>query len=62
MTFYLVEASPRSNISEIRYDIDHDMIQTLVSFGKSLQYGLQNARRGNDKYAMQIEKIIVYHL
>ncbi len=55
MTFYLVKAYPKSNIAELRYNIDNGMIHTLVPFGKSLQYSLENARLDNDKCAIWIE-------
>lgn len=54
MTFYKVRARPRDNISELRYDIDHGMIHTLIPFGKSLQQSLENAKVDNNKNAIWI--------
>jgi len=56
MTFYLVKAKPKSNIADLRYDIDHGMIHTLIPFGKSLHYSLENARLDYDDYAVWIEE------
>jgi hypothetical protein len=44
MAFYLVKAKPKSNIADLRYDIAHGMIHTLIPFGKSLQHILENVR------------------
>ncbi|MGD9533449.1 MAG: hypothetical protein AB7V56_06745 [Candidatus Nitrosocosmicus sp.] len=56
MTFYEVRAKPRDNISDLRYDIDHGMIHTLIPFGKSLQRSLENAKVDNNKNAIWIEE------
>jgi hypothetical protein len=56
MAFYLVKAKPKSNIADLRYDIAHGMIHTLIPFGKSLQYSLENARLDDDDYAVWIEE------
>ena len=57
MAFYLVKAKPKDNIADLRYDIDHGMIRTLIPFGKSLQYGLENARlNDHGEYAVWIEE------
>jgi hypothetical protein len=57
MAFYLVKAKPKSNIADLRYDMDHGMIHTLSPFGKSLQYSLENARLDDDgEYAVWIEE------
>jgi len=56
MTLYLVKACPKNNIAELRYKIDNGMIDSLMPFGKSLQYSLENARLDNDKYAIWIEE------
>ena len=57
MAFYLVKAKPKANIADLRYDIDHGMIHTLIPFGKSLQYSLENARLDDDgEYAVWIEE------
>lgn len=56
MTFYEVTAKPRDNISELRYDIDHGMIHTLIPFGKSLQQSLENAKVDSNKNAIWIEE------
>ena len=56
MTFYLVKATPKGNIGELREDIDNGMISNLVPFGKSLQYSLENAKLDNGKYAVWIEE------
>jgi hypothetical protein len=34
MTFYLVKSNLKNNIVNLRYDIDHGMIHTLILFGK----------------------------
>lgn len=56
MTYYEVRAKPKENIYELRYDMDHGMIHTLIPFGKSLQYGLENAKLENDDNAVWIEE------
>lgn len=56
MTFYEVRAKPRDNLSDLRYDMDHGMIHTLIPFGKSLQHSLENAKVDNDKNAIWIEE------
>jgi hypothetical protein len=56
MTYYEVKAKPKENISELRYDMDHGMIHTLIPFGKSLQYSLENAKLDNDDNAIWIEE------
>ena len=56
MTYYEVRAKPKENIHELRYDIDHGMIHTLIPFGKSLQYSLENAKVDKDNNAIWIEE------
>lgn len=56
MTFYEVRAKPKNNISDLRYDIDHGMIHTLIPFGKSLQQSLENAKVDNNNNAIWIEE------
>ena len=56
MTYYEVRAKPKENIHELRYDMDHGMIHTLIPFGKSLQYSLENAKLDNDENAIWIEE------
>ncbi len=56
MTYYEVRAKPKENIHELRYDMDHGMIHTLVPFGKSLQYSLEKAKLDNDDNAIWIEE------
>jgi hypothetical protein len=56
MTFYEVRAKPKDNISDLRYDIDHGMIHTLIPFGKSLQQSLENAKVDNNNNAIWIEE------
>ena len=56
MTYYEVRAKPKENIHELRYDMDHGMIHTLIPFGKSLQYSLENAKLDNNENAIWIEE------
>jgi len=56
MTYYEVRAKPKENIDELRYDMDHGMIHTLIPFGKSLQYSLENAKLDNEDHAIWIEE------
>ena len=34
MAFYLVKSKLKNNIVNLRYDIDHGIIHTLIPFGK----------------------------
>ena len=57
MAFYLVKAKPKSNINDLRYDLDHGMIHTLIPFGKSLQHSLENAMWDDDgEHVLWIEE------
>ena len=56
MTFYLVKAKPKSNIDQLRQDMDEGMIHTLIPFGKSLQFSLENARIDESGNALWIEE------
>ncbi|MGG6461072.1 MAG: hypothetical protein ACM3JQ_06575 [Candidatus Eiseniibacteriota bacterium] len=44
MTLYIVRAKPKSQLSELRKEMDSGKISNLKPFGKSLQRGLENAR------------------
>ena len=56
MTFYLVKAKPKSNIDQLRQYMDKGMIYTLIPFGKSLQFSLENARIDESGNALWIEE------
>ena len=57
MTLYLVRAKPKNNLSELRKELELGNILKLRPFGKTLHYGLQNARFDtNNIYAMWVEE------
>ncbi len=57
MTLYIVRAKPKSQLSELRKEMDSGEISNLKPFGKSLQSGLENARMDRDTgYATWVEE------
>lgn len=57
MTLYIVRAKPKSQLSELRKEMDSGKISNLKPFGKSLQRGLENARMDKETgYAMWVEE------
>ncbi len=58
MTFYLVKAKPKNQISELRKELDSGKIINMKPFGKSLQKSLENARidGNNPDYVIWMEE------
>lgn len=57
VTFYQVKARPKSNLIDLRYDLSHGNIRSLIPFGASLQYSLENAKLDEDNnHAVWIEE------
>lgn len=57
MTLYIVRAKPKSQLSELRKEMDSGKISNLKPFGKSLQRGLENAKMDKETgYAMWVEE------
>ena len=57
MTLCLVRAKPKNNLSELRKELELGNILKLRPYGKTLHYGLQNARFDtNNNYAMWVEE------
>ncbi|MDW0149388.1 MAG: hypothetical protein QOK89_03295 [Nitrososphaeraceae archaeon] len=54
---YIVRARPKNDLSGLRKELNSDEISKLRPFGKTLQYGLDNAKIDpNDGYALWIEE------
>lgn len=56
MALYLVRARPKNDLSGLRKELDSGEISRLRPFGKTLQYGLDNAKNDQDSYALWIEE------
>jgi hypothetical protein len=57
MSLYLVRARPKNDLSSLRKELNSDEISRLRPFGKTLQYGLVNAKIDpKDGYALWIEE------
>ena len=57
MTFYLVKAKVKNLILELRQEMESGKIKTLVPYGNSVHYSLENAKRDDKEgvYALWIE-------
>jgi hypothetical protein len=56
MALYIVRARPKNDLSDLRKELNSGEISRLRPFGKTLQYGLDNAKIDpNDGYALWIE-------
>jgi hypothetical protein len=44
MALYIVRARPKNDLSSLRKELDSGEISRLRPFGKTLQYGLDNAK------------------
>jgi hypothetical protein len=57
MAIYIVKARPKNDLSSLRKELNSDEISRLRPFGKTLQYGLVNAKiNPKDGYALWIEE------
>jgi hypothetical protein len=57
MALYIVRAKPKNDLSDLRKELDSGEISRLKPFGKTLQYGLDNAKIDpRDGYAKWIEE------
>ncbi len=57
MALYIVRAKPKNDLSGLRKELNSGEISRLIPFGKTLQYGLDNAKFDpKDGYALWIEK------
>ena len=57
MALYMVRAKPKNDLSGLRKELDSGEILRLKPFGKTLQYGLVNAKIDpKDGYAFWIEE------
>jgi hypothetical protein len=57
MALYLVRARPKNDLTDLRRELNSGEISRLGPFGKTLQYGLDNAKIDpNDGYALWIEE------
>ena len=57
MALYIVRARPKNDLSGLRKELNSGEISRLRPFGKTLQYGLDNAKIDpNDGYALWIEE------
>jgi hypothetical protein len=57
MTFYIVRAKPKNDLSGLRKELALGNISKLRPFGETLHHGLQNARFDtNNGYAMWVEE------
>ena len=57
MALYLVKARPKNDLSGLRKELNSGEISRLKPFGKTLQYGLDNAKiDSNYGYALWIEE------
>ena len=56
MALYIVRAKPKNDLSGLRKELNSGEISRLRPFGKTLQYGLDNAKFDpKDGYALWIE-------
>jgi len=57
MALYIVKARPKNDLSGLRKELDSGKISRLRPFGKTLHYGLDNAKIDpSDGYALWIEE------
>ena len=57
VTFYIVRAKPKNDLSGLRKELALGNISKLRPFGQTLHHGLQNARFDtNNSYAMWVEE------
>ena len=57
MALYIVRARPKNDLSDFRKELNSGEISRLIPFGKTLQYGLDNAKIDpEDGYALWIEE------
>lgn len=57
MALYLVKAKPKNDLSGLRKELNSGEISRLKPFGKTLQYGLDNAKIDpNYGYALWLEE------
>src|SRR5215217_9451079 len=57
MALYIVRARPKNDLSGLRKELNSGEISRLRLFGKTLQYGLDNAKMDpKDGYALWIEE------
>jgi len=57
MALYIVRARPKNDLSCLRKELNSGEISRLRPFGKTLQYGLDNAKIDpKDGYALWIEE------
>ncbi len=57
MALYLVRARPRNNLPDLWKELNSGKISRLRPFGKTLQYGLDNAKiNPKDGYVLWIEE------
>jgi hypothetical protein len=57
MALYIVRARPKTDLSGLRKELDSGKISRLKPFGKTLQYGLDNANIDpKDGYSLWIEE------
>ena len=57
MALYLVRAKPKNDLSGLKKQLNSGEISRLRPFGKTLQYGLDNAKIDpTDGYALWIEE------
>jgi hypothetical protein len=57
MALYIVKAKPNKDLSDLRKELDSGEISRLGPFGKTLQYGLDNAKIDpKDDYALWVEE------
>lgn len=57
MALYIVRARPKNDLLDLRKELNSGEISRLKPFGKTLQYGLDNAKIDpKDGYALWIEE------
>jgi hypothetical protein len=57
MALYIVRGRPKNDLSDLRKELNSGEISRLRPFGKTLQYGLDNAKIDpKDGYALWIEE------
>ena len=57
MALYIVRARPKNDLSGLRKELNSGKISRLRPFGKTLQYGLDNAKiDSKDGYALWVEE------
>ena len=57
MTFYIVRAKPKNDLSGLRKELESGKVSKLRPFGETLHHSLQNARFDiKNSYAMWVEE------